>query len=163
MKKGTAVSFGYAVGKVLVKESQEIVLDQHQISDVEAEKNKLQTAISVSVSQLEKLKEKTEKEMGEDKAQIFAAHIMLAEDPVYVSEVEELIDNKLNAEMAVSKTTAKYLEFFSSMEDEYMVARKYSSSCFTSLYSSSQLSLFHIPSVCRHCEFRQNLQRSGHP
>jgi len=123
MKKGIAVSFGYAVGKVLIKESQEIVLDQHQISDVEAEKNKLMAAISVSVSQLEKLKEKTEKEMGEDKAEIFAAHIMLAEDPVYISEVDELIDNKLNAEMAVSKITAKYLELFSAMEDEYMRER----------------------------------------
>lgn len=123
MKKGIAVSFGYAVGKVLIKESQEIVLDQHQISDAEAEKNRLKSAIEVSVSQLEKLKEKTEKEMGEDKAQIFAAHIMLAEDPVFESEVEELIDNKLNAEMAVSQTTDKYLEFFSSMEDEYMRER----------------------------------------
>lgn len=123
MKKGIAVSFGYAVGKVFIKANQEIVLDQHQILDVEAEKDKLRSAISVSVSQLEKLKEKTEKEMGEDKAQIFAAHIMLAEDPVYLSEIEELIDNKINAQMAVTQVTGRYLEFFNSMEDEYMKER----------------------------------------
>jgi phosphoenolpyruvate-protein phosphotransferase (PTS system enzyme I) len=123
MKKGIAVSFGYAVGKAFIKENQEMVLDQHQILDAESEKDKLRAAVSVSVSQLEKLKKKTEKEMGEDKAQIFAAHIMLAEDPVYSSEIEELIDNKVNAQLAVSQVTDRYLELFASMEDEYMRER----------------------------------------
>ncbi|MFA9399060.1 MAG: phosphoenolpyruvate-utilizing N-terminal domain-containing protein, partial [Clostridiaceae bacterium] len=124
MEKGIAVSFGYAYGIVKIKEKQDVVFCDSKVENPIEEKDKLHKAIENTVSQLEKLKEKTVKELGEEEAEIFGAHIMLAEDPEYLEEIETLIiDEKLNGKMAVKNVTDKYLAFFDSMEDEYMKER----------------------------------------
>lgn len=124
MEKGIPVSFGYAFGNVKTKKSTEINIYDFKIENTDEEKDKFSTAIKKTTAQLEVLKEKTAREMGEDKAAIFEAHIMLAEDPEYLQEIETLIvDEKLNSKMAVKIVTDKYLAFFDSMEDEYMKER----------------------------------------
>ena len=58
MKKGIAASKGYAIGKVFLQVNEEIVITDKKVSDIEAEKAKLQKALDDSRTQLEKIKEK---------------------------------------------------------------------------------------------------------
>ena len=70
-KKGIAASRGYAIGKVFLKENEEIIITDSTVEDVESEKKLLEDSLAASKSQLEKVKEKAMKEMGQEKAAVF--------------------------------------------------------------------------------------------
>ena len=57
-KKGIAASRGYAIGKVFLKENEEIIITDSTVEDVESEKKLLEDSLAASKSQLEKVKEK---------------------------------------------------------------------------------------------------------
>jgi phosphotransferase system enzyme I (PtsI) len=64
--------------------------------------------------------EKTSKEQAE----IFEAHLLLLEDPMFLEGIESRIsDQQLSAEQAVQETTAEIASMFESLEDEYIRAR----------------------------------------
>ncbi len=48
MKKGIAASRGYAIGKVAIKEHEEVVIVERKIESIEEEKARLQDAIQGS-------------------------------------------------------------------------------------------------------------------
>ena len=93
MKKGIAASKGYAIGKVFLQVNEEIVITDEKISDIEGEKAKLQKALDDSRAQLEKIKEKALTEMGEEKAQVFEAHITLLDDPEFTGAMQMEIES----------------------------------------------------------------------
>jgi len=124
MKKGIAASKGYAIGKVFIQEHEEIVISDAKVNDVEAEKALLQTALDQSKVQLNAIKEKTLKEIGEHEALVFEAHLTLLDDPEFsggmLSEIEM---NNINAMKAVENVTNTFVMIFESMDDEYMKER----------------------------------------
>ena len=75
MKKGIAASKGYAIGTVFLQEHEEIVVTDTKITDIAAEKEKMQKALDDSKAQLEAIKVKAAEEMGAEKAEVFEAHI----------------------------------------------------------------------------------------
>ncbi|GAA0178536.1 phosphoenolpyruvate--protein phosphotransferase [Clostridium sediminicola] len=124
MKKGIAASKGYAIGKVVIKEDTEIVIDNTKITDIESEISKLNTALELSKEQLTKIKEKAEKEIGADKAAVFSSHIMVLEDPELSGAITEKIKTeKDNAVKAVNDVIQMYVGIFAAMDDEYMRER----------------------------------------
>jgi phosphoenolpyruvate-protein phosphotransferase (PTS system enzyme I) len=124
MKKGIAASKGYAIGHVVVKEHIEEVIVEKLIEDIGAEKARLKKAAEASISQIRTIREKTAREIGEDKAAVFDSHIMLLEDPELLSAIESSIEtSKVNAEKALDDVIQGYLAIFESMEDEYMKER----------------------------------------
>jgi len=124
MKKGIAASRGYAIGKVVLKEKNEEVIVEKNIQNIQEEKNRLQDAVNASREQLEKIREKAEKEMGADKAAVFSSHIMLLDDPEFIGSIESKIEtNKINAEKALKDVVDMYMDIFAAMEDEYMKER----------------------------------------
>ncbi len=124
MEKGIAASKGYAIGKVLIKQHNEIKIEEKNIEDIESEKKRFKQALEVSKEQLMKIKEKAEKEMGADKAAVFESHMMLLDDPEFAGAVEMGIEgSKVNAEKALDDVINMYMGIFSAMEDEYMRER----------------------------------------
>jgi len=124
MKKGISASKGYAIGNVVLQESEKIVITEKTISDVSSEKARLQSAINVSREQLVLIKNKAELEMGADKAEVFESHIMLLDDPEFIGSVETDIEtNLINAEKALDNTTKSFLKIFADIEDEYLRER----------------------------------------
>ncbi|MCR4432011.1 MAG: phosphoenolpyruvate--protein phosphotransferase [Tepidanaerobacteraceae bacterium] len=126
MLKGIAASPGIEIGKAYVLEGHQIVINKEKITEgmVENEIKRLEEAIVRSKEQLEKIKEKAEKELGHDKAEIFAAHIMVLEDPVFIDEIKSRIkSDKITAENAVSIVSQHYVEMFNNMNDEYLKER----------------------------------------
>lgn len=124
MKKGIAASKGYAIGKVFLQVNEEIVITDEKISDIEAEKAKLQKALDDSKAQLEKIKEKALAEMGAEKAAVFEAHITLLDDPEFTGAMQmEVETNSVNSMKAVQNVTDMFVSIFDAMEDAYMKER----------------------------------------
>ena len=124
MKKGIAASKGYAIGKVFLQEHEEIVITDAKITDIAAEKEKIQKALDASKAQLEIIKAKAEKEMGEEKAAVFEAHITLLDDPEFTGAMMiEIENNSLNGLKAVESVTNTFVAIFESMDNEYMRER----------------------------------------
>ncbi|WP_251860751.1 phosphoenolpyruvate--protein phosphotransferase [Clostridium sp. Marseille-Q2269] len=124
MKKGIAASKGYAIGKVFIKEDVNIEVVEKNIDNVEEEKARFKTSLSTTREQLKKIKEKAQKEVGEEKAAVFDSHIMLLDDPEFAGAVEMNIEsNKVNSEKALDEVIDMYSAIFASMEDEYMKER----------------------------------------
>ncbi len=85
---GIGASPGIVIGKALVVEENEIVIEKKAINDVEAEVNKLNDAVKVSKTELEKVKAKVANDLGEEEAEIFGAHLLVLEDPEFIGEAE---------------------------------------------------------------------------
>ena len=124
MKKGIAASKGYAIGKVFLQEHEEIVINDTKITDIGAEKEKMQKALDDSKAQLEIIKVKAEKEMGAEKAAVFEAHITLLDDPEFTGAMmSEIENNSLNGLKAIESVTNTFVAIFESMDNEYMRER----------------------------------------
>ncbi|MGG5463035.1 phosphoenolpyruvate--protein phosphotransferase [Clostridium sp. B9] len=124
MKKGIAASKGYAIGTVFIQEHEEIVITDAKVSDIAEEKAKLAKALEQSKEQLEAIKEKTAREIGEHEAQVFEAHLMLLDDVEFTGQMEMTIENdQLNAMKAVQNVTDTFVMIFDSMDDPYMRER----------------------------------------
>ncbi|NFP92224.1 phosphoenolpyruvate--protein phosphotransferase [Clostridium sporogenes] len=124
MKKGIAASKGYAIGKIFIKEDINIEVVEKSIDDTEKEKERFKSALSNTREQLERIKDKAQKEVGVEKAAVFDSHIMLLDDPEFAGAVEMNIEsNKVNSEKALQEVIDMYSSIFASMEDEYMRER----------------------------------------
>lgn len=124
MIKGISASKGYAIGKVVIKTNDDIVITKKKIKDVTAEKNRLSVAIELTRNQLNMILKKAKKEVGKDNSTIFESHMMLLDDPEFIGMAERNIENDMvNAEKALQDVVIKYLDIFAAMEDEYMSER----------------------------------------
>ncbi|HHQ0081966.1 TPA: phosphoenolpyruvate--protein phosphotransferase, partial [Listeria monocytogenes] len=94
------------------------------VTDVESEVKRFESALEVSRTELSMIREKAAKDLGEDKAQIFDAHLLVLNDPELTGPIEESIKNsKTNAETALQETTDMFIGMFESMDNEYMRER----------------------------------------
>ena len=124
MKKGISASKGYAIGNVVIKDSEEITFVEKASINIEEENNRLDIAIENSRHQLTLIRDKTNDEMGADKAAVFDSHLMLLDDPEFTGTAKLNIEsNNSCAEVALKQVLDMYLEIFENMEDEYMRER----------------------------------------
>ncbi|WP_027308402.1 phosphoenolpyruvate--protein phosphotransferase [Caloramator sp. ALD01] len=124
MLKGIAASSGVAIGKALVIVDKEVEIERRAIDNIEAETTKLQNAVATAKEQLEKIKEIAREKIGEDKAQVFEAHLMMLEDPEFIGAVEAQISSEsICAEYALKQTADMFISMFESMDNEYMRER----------------------------------------
>jgi len=122
-KKGIPTSPGIAIGKAFVYKKANVKVEKH-VLNTEAEIRRFEHALEETKKQIKELKKKALKEMGEEKAAIFDAHLMILEDPAFTDKVLKYIRERgLSAEEAVVKTARDIAAIFEIMEDEYMKAR----------------------------------------
>lgn len=124
MFKGIGASPGIAIGKVLLLKQENIKVEKKQINNIVDEVNKFNNALKKSKEQLEHIIQETKKNLGEDKSQIFEAHIMVLEDPELVnSTINKIKEDSVNAEYAFENVSNMFISMFESLEDEYMRER----------------------------------------
>ena len=124
MYKGTGASPGIAVGKALVIEHSELVIEKKTIENIDKEIQKLESAVKVSKEELTKVKEKALAELGEHEAEIFEAHLLVLEDPELIgSAISKIRDEKVNADYALNEIKEIFVAMFESMDNEYMRER----------------------------------------
>ena len=122
---GVAASEGVAVGPAFVHVSEELKPERENISEVEVEEElgRFQSAVEAIAKKLSATAEEMREGGSEKEAGIFEAHVEMAEDPEFQSEVEERVKDLESPEAAVISVGEEFAGMFAGMEDEYMAAR----------------------------------------
>ncbi|RKD75699.1 phosphotransferase system enzyme I (PtsI) [Sinobaca qinghaiensis] len=120
---GIAASKGIAMAPAFILEQPDMDIQKKSVSDVEQEAARYKKAVATAKEELTLIKDKTLKEMGEDKAEIFSAHLLVLEDPELIDAVEAKIKEGVNAEFAMKEVSDMYVSMFESMDNEYMKER----------------------------------------
>jgi phosphotransferase system enzyme I (PtsI) len=122
--KGIGASAGIAIAKAYRLEEPELKIEKKEITDKEAEKQRFKQAIEKSKSELETIKEHANRELGADKAEIFAAHLLVLSDPELLNPVIDKVSSEgVNAEFAMKETADMFVSMFEAMDNEYMKER----------------------------------------
>ena len=122
--QGKGVCGAVAVGKALLFRRQDTQIRRIHTDDTEAEICRFEAAKSKAIEQLSVIYEKALSDVGEKNAQIFEIHMMMIEDEDYNGSIVNIISSQsINAEYAVSETSERFAEMFSSMDDAYMKER----------------------------------------
>jgi phosphotransferase system enzyme I (PtsI) len=103
---GVPVSSGIVSGKAFLyaeNEFPEISRYSLRKNQIETELKRLDKAIEDAMSDLKVIHERAVREMSKDQADIFAAHIMMLEDPDFIDQLHDRLKDTLqNAEWVVS-------------------------------------------------------------
>lgn len=122
--KGKGVYGAVAVGKISVFKKQEEQIRRRHVNNTSNELKRLSEAKKKAISQLEEIRKRALKEVGETNAQIFEIHQMMIDDEDYNDSVKNIIESQsVNAEYAVALTSNNFSEMFSAMDNAYMQAR----------------------------------------
>jgi len=120
---GLAVSFGLAIGKILIYEKHPIPEFEKNCRDEKMCLDAFQDALKKSKNDLETLKEKAKKTLDEEHLAIFDAHIQMVDDVEIVSQVTAQIKEGKSAASAYETVTTQFIAMFESMEDAYFKER----------------------------------------
>ncbi|MCK2005535.1 phosphoenolpyruvate--protein phosphotransferase [[Brevibacterium] frigoritolerans] len=121
---GIAASEGIAIAKAFRLENPELIIEKKSVTDVVQEVARLKAALEKSKSELETIKEHARKELGDDKAGIFEAHLLVLNDPELINPIKDKITGEnVNAEYALDEVAAMFINMFESMDNEYMKER----------------------------------------
>jgi phosphotransferase system enzyme I (PtsI) len=124
MLKGTSASAGIGIGKAVIVEETELIINKNLVEDAEAEKVRFQSALKLAVEQTETLAKDLATRVGEKEAEILNGHILLLSDPMLVGEIETTISGEnVVSEYAVESVCNTYADMFASMGDELMQQR----------------------------------------
>ncbi|RNA70253.1 phosphoenolpyruvate--protein phosphotransferase [Alteribacter keqinensis] len=121
---GIGASSGIAIAKAFLLETPDLSVEKTTVNDVSAEEEKFDNALAKAKGELEKIKEKTLNELGEEHAEIFSAHLLVLSDPEFVDAIRGKVkDEKSNAGYAVKEVSDMFVSMFENMDNEYMKER----------------------------------------
>jgi phosphotransferase system enzyme I (PtsI) len=121
---GIAASPGIVIAKAFKLVHQEFKIEQKHVTSFEEEINKFQEALQKSKQEIEIIRKKALAELGEDKAEIFSAHLLVLSDPELVDAViNKITSEELNAEYALNEVANFFITMFENMDNEYMKER----------------------------------------
>lgn len=113
-----------AIGRIWFYTKEEQSVKRYKVEDTEKEWDRYEAAKDEAVRELNGLKKKAVRELGEINGAIFEAHAMMLEDRDYSDSVKNIIETQsVNAEYAVAATGDNFARMFSGMEDEYFRAK----------------------------------------
>ncbi|MGG1629067.1 phosphoenolpyruvate--protein phosphotransferase [Rossellomorea sp. NRS-1567] len=122
--KGIAASNGIAIAKAYRLVEPDLSFEKKNVENAEQEVSRFQEAIATSKSELEAIRDKAREDLGEDKAQIFEAHLLVLSDPELLTPIEDKVKSEnVNAEFALKETADMFVSMFESMDNEYMKER----------------------------------------
>ncbi|WP_339170629.1 phosphoenolpyruvate--protein phosphotransferase [Anoxybacillus sp. FSL W8-1294] len=122
--QGIAASNGIAIAKAYRLEHPDLTVEKQTIENPAEHVRRFQQALAKSKEELEAIQAHALKELGEDKAAIFSAHLLVLSDPELVQAVEQKIEQeRVNAEFALHDVTSMFIAMFEAMDNEYMKER----------------------------------------
>jgi len=122
---GIAVSPGIAWGKACIFGSAPKVKRRKiRVGQVPQELARLSQAIEVARDQLEALKKNLFERLSVKEANIFDAHLLFLNDPVFMAQIQKkLMEKRINVEAAVEEVIHESIQAFASARDEYLKER----------------------------------------
>ncbi|WP_026690575.1 phosphoenolpyruvate--protein phosphotransferase [Alteribacter aurantiacus] len=121
---GIGASSGIAIAKAFLLETPDLSVEKTTVDDVSYELEKFDQALEKAKGELEKIKEKTLNDLGEEHAEIFSAHLLVLSDPEFVDAIRGKVNNEnVNAGFAVKEVSDMFVSMFENMDNEYMKER----------------------------------------
>ncbi|MDU1911640.1 phosphoenolpyruvate--protein phosphotransferase [Fusobacterium sp.] len=119
--KGTFAFEGIVIGRVFLDKKElsnngiTALLDEREIN---TEIEKFRDGLEMAKESLERLKTSLAGKIGEKDLEIITAHLMILDDPVYTSDIENDIQkNRTKAEDSIKMVTDKYISLFNKLEN----------------------------------------------
>ncbi|MEK8129880.1 phosphoenolpyruvate--protein phosphotransferase [Paenibacillus filicis] len=126
MVRGIGASSGIAMGRAFVIPTWEWDFPDKliDVADLAYEFERLYDGIRSSKDEIEQIKQEFVSVLGEEQTQIFDAHLAILEDPVFMNEVQGIMQRQYKAaEVAVKETIEKFVNMFDLLDDGYMKER----------------------------------------
>ncbi|MDQ6786984.1 MAG: phosphoenolpyruvate--protein phosphotransferase [Acidobacteriota bacterium] len=123
---GRAVSRGAAIGKAvcLYGRSRQFYRLELKNNQIEGELRRFRAAVRLAKRQLTKIGGQKSGELTKNKANIFNAHLLILEDELLLSKIEDHIkEQKINAEWAVKTVIDSFVANYKSFSDEHLRER----------------------------------------
>ena len=124
--KGIPASPGICHGDAMLFAQINIDVPLYRISEneVSVEKERFQKAILATREEIIQIRDQVSNSLGEDEALIFDAHLMVLEDNALITEtIQHIEQNKQNVEYSFNVVVERYINFFKTIEDEYLKER----------------------------------------
>ncbi|MFF2484176.1 phosphoenolpyruvate--protein phosphotransferase [Paenibacillus sp. NPDC058071] len=126
MIQGIGASSGIAIGKSFVLPSWEWEFPEQRVdvADFAREFERVYEGIRTSKHEIEQMKDELREVVGASETQIFDAHLAILDDPVFMNEVQGIIQRQYKAaEVAVKEAIDHFVTMFDLLDDEYMKER----------------------------------------
>ncbi|MBS4192262.1 phosphoenolpyruvate--protein phosphotransferase [Bacillus sp. FJAT-49705] len=120
---GISVSNGIALAAAYCLVEPDLSFEKVEITHVDSEINRLKEAVAKTKLDLEAIRDSAIYKLGEEKAAIFSAHLLILQDPEIFSALEAKFNEKINAESALDEVCTMYSGMFESMDNDYMKER----------------------------------------
>jgi phosphoenolpyruvate-protein phosphotransferase (PTS system enzyme I) len=122
--KGIAASSGIAIAKAYEMKEPDLSFETKKVDNVAEEIERLKAALATSQTELERIRDKANEDLGSDKAAIFEAHLLVLNDPELISPIQDKMKNEqVNAEAALKDVADMFIMMFEQMDNEYMKER----------------------------------------
>lgn len=124
--KGIGASRGIAISKAFVLPSWEWDVPEEKMdpADLAREFERLYEGVRSSRDEIEYIKQEIKDMVGTEESTIFDAHIAILEDPVFMNEIQGIIQRQYKAaEVAVKEAIDHFVTMFDLLDDEYMKER----------------------------------------
>lgn len=124
--QGIGASSGIAIGKAFVLPTWEWDVPEEKMdpSDLAREFERLYEGIRSSKDEIEFIKSEIREMVGNEESSIFDAHLAILEDPIFMNEIQGIIQRQYKAaEVAVKEAIDHFVTMFDLLDDEYMKER----------------------------------------
>ncbi|MCA1574460.1 MAG: HPr family phosphocarrier protein, partial [Acidobacteria bacterium] len=125
--KGLGVSEGIAIGRVLRMHSgtKYVYRSRLDAAEIDRELRRFRAALRLARRQLTAVRDRAARDLGQDQAYVFDAHLLLLEDEKLLGDVERQISQEhANAEWAVRVVGDHLVTMYSEIEDAYLRERE---------------------------------------
>lgn len=126
MIQGIGAATGVAIGKAFVLPSWEWDLPESRLETIDLSKEfeRLYEGIRTSKNEIEFIRNEFKEVVGEEESSIFDAHLAILDDPVFMNEIQGIIERQYKAaEVAVKEAIDHFVTMFDLLDDEYMKER----------------------------------------
>ncbi|MBQ1508702.1 MAG: phosphoenolpyruvate--protein phosphotransferase, partial [Erysipelotrichaceae bacterium] len=110
-------------GKVYKLEAPKIVISEAAAGTEEERLAEFRNALAKTVTDIEKVKERASANLSPEELAIFDAHLMMANDPEFASQIEDMIKSGVSVSKATKDVSDMMIMMFESMDDAYFKER----------------------------------------
>ena len=124
--QGISASQGIAYGQPFLYLQRDLEVPEYVVekSKWSAEVARFEQALLVTRQQVQKIMTEVAKNLGEEEARIFDAHLLVLEDQALITEtVREFEKTRLNIEACFDRVARRYIAAFEEIDDEYLRER----------------------------------------
>ncbi len=122
---GSAASPGIAMAEAVVRGSHDDKLDEQpeEFQGDDAEQSRVREALEKTRADLLKIQKRAESETDEEHALIFSSHLLLLNDPVLLSRIDQVIATGVTAPKAVYRALGEFGARLKNVSDPYIQDR----------------------------------------